>query len=527
MNEESRLRRYHAPVWDEPIVMEVGRPGRRAVKFPNAESGIRERVGEVANLLPANVRREDPPSLPELSEYEVLRHYLHLSQETLGMIGISLFGTCTMKYNPAVNEQVTRRPEVAEIHPQQDPETMQGILEILHECDLMLRELSGMDQFVFQPGGGAHGAYAHAALTRAYHAARGELEQRDQVIVTIQTHPCNAATAAAAGFEVVTLALEEDGYPSVDALKAAVSDRTAALMVNNPDDMGIYNPDIKEWVDIVHDAGGIAFYDHANFNGLMGKVRARELGFDACMFMLHKTFGAPKGGLGPAVGAYGCMDELAEFLPAPIVERTDDGYTLDYDRPNSLGRVREYIGNVPQVIKAYSWLRAMGAEGIHEARDLSVLANNYMGKKLLEIPGVTISNPQNEQWRMEMTRYSLEKLTQDTGVTTIDVQERMTDYGIDAPWLSHEPWLVPEPITPEAGELWSKEDLDYWIAVLAQVSREAYSNPEIVKTAPHNQPVHRLSTEEIEDPSHWAMTWSAYLKKGGQPRGTAAKTTVG
>src|SRR5262249_49429896 len=205
------------------------------------------------------------------------------------MMGISLFGTCTMKYNARVSEAVAARPELAEVHPLQPEATLQGILEIIHGFDLILRELSGMDQFVFQPGGGADAAYTHACVTRAWLAARGELGVRDEVITTIQAHPCNAATAAAAGFKVGTLPVEEGGYASLDALRAAVSDRTAALMVNNPDDMGVYNPDIKRWVEIVHEAGGLAFYDHANFNGVMGRLRARELGFDACMYMLHKT----------------------------------------------------------------------------------------------------------------------------------------------------------------------------------------------------------------------------------------------
>jgi glycine dehydrogenase subunit 2 len=278
VNEPVKLRKYHSAKWDEPVVMELGRKGRRGVLFPAPEAAVRDAVGDALGFLPSDLRRQAPPALPEMSEYEVLRHYLALSQEVLGMMGISLFGTCTMKYNPSLNEQLTSRPEVAEIHPLQDTDTIQGLLEIVHGCDLMLRELSGMDQFTFQPGGGAHGAYCNSVVTRAYHASRGELERRNQVIVTIQTHPCCAATAAAAGFEVVTLMLEEGGYPSVDALRSVVSDRTAALMVNNPDDMGIYNPHIKEWVDIVHKAGGLCFYDHANFNGVMGKIRARDLG---------------------------------------------------------------------------------------------------------------------------------------------------------------------------------------------------------------------------------------------------------
>jgi glycine dehydrogenase subunit 2 len=515
MNTPIKLRRYHAPIWDEPVVMQMGAPGRRGFLPPDLEPAIAEDVPEARDLIPAGMARRMPPRLPEMSEPEVLRHFLHLSQETLGMMGISLFGTCTMKYNPRVNEKLASGPEMAALHPRQDESTLQGVLEILHGFDLMLRELSGMDQFVFQAAGGADAAYTHACVTRAYHAARGQLEQRDEIITTIQSHPCNPATAATAGFKVVTLQLEEDGYPSVEALKAAVSDRTAALMVNNPDDMGVYNPRIKEWIRAVHEAGGLCFYDHANFNGVMSKVRARELGFDACMFMLHKTFGVAKGGGGPAVGAYGCTEELAPFLPTPLVVKTGELYRLDYDRPRSIGKVREFLGNVQQVVKAYAWTRAMGAEGIAEASDLSVLANNYMEKGLLAIPGIARSHPEQTTHRMEMTRYSLGPLFEATGVTAVDVQNRMVDYGVDAFWLSHEPWIVPQPFTPEAGEMWSKEDIDTWIAVLARVCEEARTDPDLVRTAPHNQAIHQLDPAPLEDPKRWAMTWRAHLRKNG------------
>lgn len=511
MNES--LRRYHAAVWDEPLIMEMGAPGRRGCHFPEAGTVIQDAVGDAHDLVPASMQRKSPPVLPEMTEPDVLRHFLHLSQETLGMMGISLFGTCTMKYNPRMAESFATRPEIADLHPDQNPETMQGLLEIIYRLDEMLCELSGMDRFVFQPAGGADAAYTHACVTRAYHAARGALEQRNQIITSIQSHPCNPATSAAAGFEVVTLMLEKDGFPSLDALKAAVSERTAALMINNPDDMGIYNPQIKEWIKIVHEAGGLCFYDHANFNGVMSKIRARELGFDACMFMLHKTFGVAKGGGGPAVGAYGCTEALVPYLPGPVVTRDDERFTLSDDSLLGIGRVREYFGNVHQIVKAYAWTRAMGAEGIAEASDISVLMNNYMEKELLKIRGVTRSHPDIPGWRMEMTRFSLEQLYEDTGVTVADVSNRMVDFGVDAPWLSHEPWIVPQPFTPEVGEMWSKEDVDYWIAVLRQISDEAYSNPEIVKTAPHNQAIHRLGPESLDEPDRWAMTWRAWKRK--------------
>ena len=256
MSQKNALRRYHAAVWDEPIVMEMGVAGRRGCHFPLADEKMQAAVGAASDLVPQSMRRRSRPALPEMSEPDVLRHYLHLSQETMGMMGISLFGTCTMKYNPRLTEGLAARPFVADLHPNQDPATLQGVLQVIYEFDRMLRSLSGMDQFTFQPAGGADAAYTQACITRAYHAAKGQLAQRTQIITSIQSHPCNPATSAAAGFEVVTLPLGERGYPSLDALRAAVSSRTAALMINNPDDMGIYNPEIKEWVRIVHEAGG-------------------------------------------------------------------------------------------------------------------------------------------------------------------------------------------------------------------------------------------------------------------------------
>lgn len=502
-----KLPRYQAARWDEPVIMELGRQGARGQLFPAPE----QEVGPAE--LPSAMQRRDRPELPEITEFEAQRHYLHLSQMTLGMMGVSLFGTCTMKYNSKTAEAATLRPELAEVHPYQHPDTLQGVLEIIHEFDTILQSLSGMDQFVFQAGGGADAAYTMAALARAYWADRGELGQRTEMVNSIQSHPCNPATAAAAGFTVVNLPLEENGYPSLEALKAAIGPKTALLMINNPDDMGIYNPEIKEWVRLAKEAGALCFYDHANFNGVMSKLSARELGFDACMFMLHKTFGAPKAGGGPAVGAFGCTDQLAPYLPAPVVIKQDGKYQLDSDRPKSLGKIREYWGNVPQVVKAYAWARAMGADGIAMASDISVVANNYMDKKLGEIPGLQISNPDISARRMEMTRWSLGPLAEETGVGTADFANRMADFGIDPWWMSHEPWIVAEPFTPEAGELWSKQDIDVWIGVVAQIVREARETPELVKSAPHNQAIAQVDGSVFEDPEAWAMTWRAWKRK--------------
>ena len=295
------LRRYHAAVWDEPIVLEMGRDGRRGMLIPEPEAGVRA-AGTVDALVPASARRQQAPALPQLTEFEVQRHYLHLSQETLGMMGVSLFGTCTMKYNPRLNELLTARPWLAELHPGQDEDTLQGVLQIVDSFSEMLCELSGMSQFVFQPGGGADAAYTQACITRAYHEHRGELAQRDEVITTIQAHPCNAATAAAAGFKVITASTRgrrlSVGGPRWRLSSASAPRRSWSTATPTYGDL---QPAHQALGRDRPRRGGLAFYDHANFNGVIGRLRARELGFDACMFMLHRPWGA-KGGGGPARG---------------------------------------------------------------------------------------------------------------------------------------------------------------------------------------------------------------------------------
>jgi glycine dehydrogenase subunit 2 len=461
------MRRHHAAVWDEPLIMEQGAPGRRGTVPPGPIDG-----SGVADLLPMGVARRTPPELPEVAEPDVLRHYLRLSQETMGMTGTR------------PNERVVA--EIAEIHPHQDDAGIQGLLEVVHRVDLTLRELSGMDSFVFQDSD-TTAAYLHASVTRAYFQARGELDRRRDVITTAHSHPRNAAAAAAAGFTVVTLPVEHDGYPSVDALTAVVGDRTAALMVDNPDDTGIYNPHIKEWIDIVHEAGGLCCYDHADANGVLGRVRVAELGFDACTFLPHET-----------VGAYGCSGMLAEYLPGPLVERTPDGY-VRRENPGGVGRVQEFLGSLPQVVQAYSWLVAMGADGLRAAADISVLTTHYLKARLLAIPGVTTASDHGR------TRFSLGEYTEETGVTAVDVRNRMTDFGIDACWLSREPWTVPPG--------WSVADVDHWIDVLAHVLDEGRRDPSLVRTAPHDQVVARIRGDGPDDPATWATTWRAHRRK--------------
>jgi glycine dehydrogenase subunit 2 len=509
------LRDYRAPHWDEPLIMEMSTAGERGIVVPPVEDAVHEAVGDAAGYIPAGARRREAPALPELAQHQVLRHYLRLSQETLGMdLGSDIGeGTCTMKYSPKVHEELVRHHKAADLHPLQDEDTLQGLLEIVYECGEYLKEISGMDAITLQPGGGSHAVFTNACVMRAYFAARGELPQRNEMITTIFSHPCDAATPMVAGFKVVTVMPDHNGYPDLEAVKAAVSERTVGCMITNPEDTGIYNPRIDEYVKVIHDAGGLCFTDQANANGILGIARARDAGFDACHFNLHKTFSSPHGCEGPATGAYLVCDELAKYLPVPLVTKAGDKFHLDYDRPESIGKVRGFLGNWMGVIRAYAWIRSLGPDGLREVAEISVLNNNYLDRLLMAIRGVSRPYAEGHR-RLDQVRYSLATLKEETGVGTEDVHDRMVDFGVQSYWMSHHPWVVPEPFTPEPCETYSKADLDEWAAVIKRVSDEAYADPAIVKQAPHDSSIAKMARlEALEEPKQWAFTWRAYQRK--------------
>lgn len=509
-------RRFHQARWDEPVIFELSTPGARGLLVPEVEPAVTDTAGEALTSIPDGLRRRRPPRLPELSQVHVLRHYLRLSQETLGAdLNIDVGqGTCTMKHNPKVNDQLARLPGIAELHPLQDESTVQGILEIYYRFEQILKEISGLDRFSFQPGAGSQAIYANAAILRAYHAARGQADQRDEIITTIFSHPSDAACPRAAGFKVITLYPDENGYPDPAALKAALSERTAGLMITNPEDTGIFNPHIAEFTALVHAAGGLCAYDQANANGLLGITRAAEAGFDLCHFNLHKTFGTPHGCGGPAVGAVGATAALARFLPAPLVDFDGQVYRLDHARPQSIGTLRAFHGVAPVVLKAYAWVMSLGAEGLRRAAETAVLNNNYLMHKVLEIPGASAPYAEGRR-RIEQVRYSWETLCDETGLTSEDLGLRVADFGAHY-WTSHHPYVVPEPMTLEPTESYSKDDLDEYAEILVRVAEEARRDPEVVRTAPHNSTVHRVTeARPFEDPQAWAITWRAYLRKHG------------
>ncbi|MCS7102690.1 MAG: aminomethyl-transferring glycine dehydrogenase subunit GcvPB [Candidatus Korarchaeum sp.] len=513
-----KLRRgFHEARWEEPIIFELSNEGERGILVPLDERLERE-VGDGLSVIPEHMRRKELPRLPEVAQMRVLRHFLRLSQETLGAdLNIDIGqGTCTMKYSPKVNEAFVSSPKVAELHPYQDEETVQGALEIIYKLDLFLREISGLDRFVFQPGGGSQAILAIASIIRAYFRKKGE--DRDEIITTIFSHPSDAAAPAVKGFKVITIYPDpETGVPDVEALKTAVSRRTAGMIVANPEDTGIFNPKVREFCDIVHEAGGLCGYDQANANGIIGIVRAKECGFDMGFFNLHKTFSSPHGCGGPAVGALGVRKELESFLPVPVVDY-DSGsrrYYLNYDLPDTIGKVREFYGVFPVLVRAYAWIMTLGEEGLKEVARVAVLNNNYVMHKILrEVRGADISYPANKH-RIEQVRYTWKKLKEETGVGTEDVIRRIADFGFHL-WTSHHPWIVPEPFTIEPTESYSKEELDEYIEALKEVSREAYEDPEVVRNAPHRSVIHKIEDNSwFEDPSKWSITWRLFLKKRG------------
>ena len=404
-----------------------------------------------------------------------------------------MMGTCTMKYSPKVHEYVARMPGFADVHPLQDPETLQGTLEILYRFNRMMCAIAGMDAFTFQPASGAQGIYTNACLIRAWHESRGDGGKRDEIITTAFSHPADAATPAVAGFKVITLMPGEMGFAEVDALKAAVSERTAGLMLTNPEDTGQYNPNIREFVDIVHEAGGLCAYDQANGNPLLGIVRAGDTGFDMCQFNLHKTFSAPHGAIGLGCAAVGVKAHLERFLPRPLVTFDGERYGLDHEPGDGIEKIRAFIGNVHAVLKAYAWVRSLGAEGLRAVAETAVLNNNYMLHHIRQIAGTSIPWPANTYPKLEQVRYSWEPLYEETGVASHDVMNRMVDFGVQHYMESHVPMLVPQPFTLEPGESLTIEEMDHVLGALRRIADEARSDPEHVKASPpqRRHPGHR------------------------------------
>lgn len=464
------------------LLFEISKKGRRAYSLP--ESSVEKT--ELASVLPSHLLREEPAELPELSELQVMRHYTGLSNKNFGIeTGFYPLGSCTMKYNPKINEDIARYSGFANIHPLQPEKSAQGALQLMHQLENSLKEVTGMDAISLQPAAGAQGEWAGLLIFKAYHEANGEGDQRRKILVPDSAHGTNPASAVVAGYDVVEIKSNEDGRVGVDALKAAVGPDTAGLMLTNPNTLGLFEVDIVEIAEIVHEAGGLLYYDGANANAILGKSTPGEMGFDVVHLNLHKTFSTPHGGGGPGSGPIGVKAYLTDFMPSPRIEKDGDYYKLTDNHPQSIGRVKGYYGNFGVNVRAYSYIRTMGAEGLQQVSEDAVLHANYLRARLSPYYDTPFSSHCKHEFVLSGNRQK--KL----GVRTADIAKRLLDYGFYSPTV-YFPLIVDEALMIEPTETEAKETLDAFADALIEIAKDAENNPDLVTGAPYTKAVKRL-----------------------------------
>ncbi len=505
---------YRQAKWKEPLLFEVSVPGRTSYKLRGADKEIKSVAGSLKSMLPSEMLRTQPPSLPEVSELQVIRHFTRLSQMNFSVSsGTYPLGSCTMKYNPVVNDLAAGLNGFSWLHPLQDASTCQGALELMWELEQWLAEITGMDAVTLQPAAGAQGEYTGVMVIREYHKCiTQECEQRNELLIPDSAHGTNPASAAMVGYKVVVLPSSPDGLVDIDAVKAAAGPKTAGLMLTNPNTIGVFEKDIEETAGIIHDAGGLLYYDGANLNAIMGITRPGDMGFDVVHMNLHKSFSTPHGGGGPGAGAVGVKEMLEEFLPVPRITRTDEGtFDFKYDFPRSIGRVHGFYGNFGVLVRAYSYLYSLGSEGIRNVAKNAVLNANYVAHHVGQIPGFTLPFSKDAP-RMHECVISVEELKEKTGVTAMNVAKRLLDFGVHAPTI-YFPLIVPEALMIEPTETESKQDLDIFISALKQISKEAHETPERVMDAPHMTAVGRLDEYRAAHPRTLTLSWRMFQKQ--------------
>jgi len=455
----------------------------------------RSRTGRGSSLIPAcdvppaaldtSLLRGQAPRLPEISEVDLGRHYTELAKQTHGVNdGFYPLGSCTMKYNPRINEEVSALPGFTGIHPLQPEASAQGCLEVLYQAEKLLCEICGMDGFTLQPAAGAHGEYTGLLLIRRYHQARGD-HARTKILVPDSAHGTNPASAVMAGFTVVSVASNADGGVDLDALRKAAGPDTAGLMLTNPNTVGLFDPNILEITDIVHQAGGLCYYDGANLNAIMGHVRPGDMGFDCVHVNLHKTFSTPHGGGGPGSGPTGCKSFLEAYLPSPRVKQEEDGSYRFYAPAQTMGKVRTFYGNFLVAVRALTYIWSLGREGIPAASASAVLNANYLMHQLKDCYDMSYDTICMHEFVM-----TLERLKKETGASAMDVAKRLLDFGIHPPTM-YFPLIVHEALMVEPTETESRETLDEAAEVFRSIYKEACENPESLHHAPHNCPIGR------------------------------------
>jgi len=465
------------------LIFEQSRPGRRAIAQAPLDrpdlSGI-----------PGAFRRSRPAALPEVSEMQAVRHYTRLSQKNFSIdTHFYPLGSCTMKYNPRAGNSLALLPGLAGRHPYAPETHSQGVMACLWELQEILKDVTGMQAVSLTPAAGAQGELAGVAMIRAYHDARGDSARRE-ILVPDAAHGTNPATAVMCGYQVREIPTLDDGDVDLEALRKALGPQTAGIMLTNPSTLGVFERRIEEIARLVHAAGGLLYYDGANLNAILGKVRPGDMGFDVIHMNLHKTFSTPHGGGGPGAGPVGVGARLEPFLPVPMVERRGDEYAwlTERDRPQTIGRLSAFAGNVGILLRAYVYARLLGRDGMQRVAEFATLNANYLMKRLVEA-GFDAAYPSRRATHEFIV--TLKRLAKETGVTAIDVAKRLLDYGYHAP-TTYFPLLVPECLLIEPTETETPEVLDGFVAAMAKIREEAEQHPEVVKGAPHTLPVRRL-----------------------------------
>lgn len=464
----------------DKLIFDLSKDGRCGYSLP--EYSWKDCLAQ----LPGGLMRDDIPALPQVSELDVVRHYTNLSQMNFGVdSGFYPLGSCTMKYNPKINEEISAHPGFSGLHPLQPVSTVQGALKVYRELSRALSEITGMAEFTLNPFAGAHGELTGLMIIRQYHISRGDIK-RTRIIVPDSAHGTNPASAAVCGLDIVQVKSKENGLVDVEDLKPLLDDTIAGIMMTNPNTLGLFEKDIKEIASLVHECGGLLYYDGANMNPLIGKVRPGDMGFDVLHLNLHKSFSTPHGGGGPGSGPVGVASHLVPHLPSPKVVELEDG-TLDVvsSDGDSCGRISGFMGNFGVILRAYTYILMLGRQNVRMVGPLAVLGANYIKESLKECYRLPIPTVCKHEFVFDGLA------DQSTGVTTLDVAKRLLDYGFHAPTI-YFPLLFHQAIMIEPTETESKETLDGFIEIMKHIAREAIEDPDSLKTAPHTTPVRRL-----------------------------------
>lgn len=486
---------------DTPLLNELSIPGKLGCQLP--ECDVPEQ--HLSELIPAEYLRKNPPEWPEISEPEVVRHFTNLSAKN-HHVDKNLYplGSCTMKYNPKINDAIAAMPGFAEVHPEQPVETLQGVLRLYYELEQLLCAITGMNAFTLQPAAGSHGELTGVMIMRKYHQKQGHTN-RKYVIIPDSAHGTNPASVAMGGFEALEVKSNQRGLVDVDDLKSLVTKEVAGMMLTNPNTLGLFEEDILEITEVLHSVDALMYMDGANMNALLGIVRPADMGFDITHLNLHKTFSTPHGGGGPGSGPIGVTQKLEPFLPKPVIDyqESDQQYYFDWDRPDSIGKIHTYYGNFGMMVRAYTYIRMLGAQGLKDLSRNAIINANYLRENLRDI----FELPHSQRCMHEFVLSGSHQKQQ--GIKTLDIAKRLLDFDFHAPTI-YFPHIVKEALMMEPTESESRATLDRFIEVLHQINREIEEDPDLLLSAPHTTPVKRI--DEVRANRELDIRWHSKAK---------------